>query len=753
LIRATFFFMVAALGAMALVSQIILLRQLMVAFYGSEMIVALVMAGWLTGVFIGARAAGILSLAGRPLKAALFVFPLAWITVLACLLAWSYAIPRLTGLAPGEVAPLGLVTWWTALFTLPAGLFVGALFVLVGSRYSEMLPPTGPARLGVGAAVFWMETAGSTLGLLVYTFWLVGRCGPVASLSLLAGVVILGMALALPRLPSSKISWSALVAGLALVVLWSGLPGRLDQAGDAHRFAGSHPEYRLLAARDTPYQHLALADRGGEYALFGNQVFLGSWPDPYQYQVLTLFFLTEAAASDRVLLAGQGPGAFIHEFLARGVEQLVYVALDAEETGLVRAHLPPDMDRDFDDPRLTVIHDDLRHYLGSTSDTFDLMVINAPDPDNAQINRLYTLEFFQAAARRLSPQGILVTSISGADNYWGDELVSYGRSLLGTMNRVFPEVLVTPGDRNYFLAGARPGLVTNHPEVLAERYRTRGYDSRYMTPRSFLMFFPPTAVAYLKDRLSGANQAPLNTDAAPLSFYLRLIWWEKMTGRPWIRSLLQSAIEVWTWGPAALVLMLLPSVLIFFRPRPIRTAWWTVLTTGLMTMALQIILILLFQNRYGILYRQIGLLSALFMAGLTGGGLLGRLAVGTGAGPRLLLPVLELLLGVTAALAALTAWGRLPDLILPLTGLTGLISGFEFALLFALYLQDRSQPTVVKALSRLEAADHGGAVVGALVTGLILAPLVGLGLTAALLALLKTVNALVLLRPYPNPSS
>ena len=746
--RQTFLFMVAAFGAMALVSQIILLRQLMVAFYGSEMIVALVLAGWLAGVFIGARGAGALSLTGRKLKTALLIFPLAWIIVLACLLARSFAIPGLTGLAPGEVAHLGMVAWWTLLFTLPAGLFVGTLFVLAGSRFHEMQPPTGPARLGVGAAVFWIETAGSTAGLLVYTFWLVGRTGPVETFTLLSGLVILGMALALPGRPSNKLSWSFLVLALVLAVLWSGLPGRLDKAADARRFAQSHPDYQLLAARDTPYQHLALAVRGGEYALFGNQIFLSSWPDPYQYQVLTLFFLTEAAAWDRVLLAGQGPGGFIHELLDQGVGQLVYVSLDAEETDLVRRHLPREMAQDLEDPRLTIIHDDLRHYLTLTSDTYDLIIINAPDPDNAQVNRLYTLEFFQSASRRLTPRGILATSISGADNYWGDELVSYGKSLLATMKQVFAEVLVTPGDRHYFLAGGQPGLVSADPEVLAERYRKQGLTSRYMTPRSFLMFFPPTGVEYLKARLAGADQAPLNTDAAPLSFFLRLVWWEKMTGRPWVRSLLKSAAQVRTWGPAALVLMLLPSVLIFFRPRPMRAAFWTVLTTGLMTMALQIILILLFQNRYGILYQQIGLLSALFMAGLAGGGLLGRLAVGAGAGPRLLLPVLELLLGSTAALTALTAWGRLPDLILPLTGLTGLISGLEFALLFALYLQDRSQPTVVRALSRLEAADHGGAVVGALITGLVLAPLVGLGLTAALLAVLKIVNALALLRPY-----
>jgi len=155
----------------------------------------------------------------------------------------------------------------------------------------------------------------------------------------------------------------------------------------------------------------------------------------------------------------------------------------------------------------------------------------------------------------------------------------------------------------------------------------------------------------------------------------------------------------------------------------------------------------LFQNRYGVIYQQIGLLSALFMAGLALGGLMGRTMVGLGFSPANFLPGLEFLLSAAAGLTALTVWGFMPDLILPLVAATGLVSGLEFALLFALYLEDRARPGVPQALSGLEAADHGGAMIGALVTGLVLAPILGLGLAALTLCCLKLLGGLVLMRP------
>ena len=741
--RFGFYLLVFSLGALALVGQVLLLRQFMVAFYGSELVIAVVLAAWLSGVFLGARAFGLFSLPAHRLGLWLAVLPLVWIVVLAGLITLTFFINGLMGLAPGEAVPVSLILLWAALLTTPAGFFVGGLFVLAGA-YLDVNLEGGVSKNQAGPLVFWAESTGSTVGLLAYTFFLVGRAGPFETLGLFAALVFLGQALTLPRLITNRILLCVGILGLAASIHALGLGTKLDDAAGRARFQQAHPGYELLEMTDTPYQHLTLAVRGGETVLFGNQQYVASWPDPQKYEVLTLFFLTEARRYDRVLLAGQGPGGFIQEFLKHPLKELVYLDLDPAEIEVTVRHLSPELVQALDDSRLKIVHDDPRRFLNRTAGQFDLVVINAPDPDSAQINRLYTLEFFRSVKKRLTPEGVLAVSVTGAENYWGRELLSFGRSLYLTLKEVFPEVVVTPGDTHYFLAGASPGLVTDDPEKLAVRYKERGFESPYMTPRSMLIFFHPTGLEYIKQRLSTDKPGRLNTDVAPLSYFLRLIWWEQMTGSRVVKSLLSRAAHIETWGFWALAGLVPALMVLVIRPRPCRTARWTMTSSGAASMALQIILIFLFQNYYGVIYRDIGLLSALFMAGLAIGGGSGRLAVRQGLGGPRLLGGLEVILALTAGLTAWTAGGNRPELILPLVGASGLIVGLEFALLYDYYLSDPQNPPVGEALSALESADHGGAVVGALITGLILAPVAGLKLTAAVLAGFKLASGLLI---------
>ena len=59
------------------------------------------------------------------------------------------------------------------------------------------------------------------------------------------------------------------------------------------------------------------------------------------------------------------------------------------------------------------VHD----HLASTKPEYDVIIVNLPDPQTAQINRFYTLEFFQEVASKLAPQGIFSFRLSAAENY------------------------------------------------------------------------------------------------------------------------------------------------------------------------------------------------------------------------------------------------------------------------------------------------------------------------------------------------
>ena len=112
-----------------------------------------------------------------------------------------------------------------------------------------------------------------------------------------------------------------------------------------------------------------------------------------------------------VFIGGGGEGGTLREALAhRSVESVTMIDLDAEVVELCRAHLPEHHQGSFEDPRLTLLHQDARAYLQAEGDGFDVMILDLVDPlEEGTAYLLYTDEFYRIAKARLNPGGVLVT--------------------------------------------------------------------------------------------------------------------------------------------------------------------------------------------------------------------------------------------------------------------------------------------------------------------------------------------------------
>ena len=158
----------ALIGFTAVVAQIVLLRELMVAFGGNEVALGIALGAWLLWTAAGSALGG----TGGPSLAALealvaVAFPLAIAAV-----RWSRAAIQT---APGEVLGFGplLITALVAL---------GLVCPLCGRLYavgSRMLAQTGGAAPGEAAAsVYLLDAAGSAAGGLLASLWLLRVCPP-----------------------------------------------------------------------------------------------------------------------------------------------------------------------------------------------------------------------------------------------------------------------------------------------------------------------------------------------------------------------------------------------------------------------------------------------------------------------------------------------------------------------------------------------------------------------------------------------
>ena len=112
-----------------------------------------------------------------------------------------------------------------------------------------------------------------------------------------------------------------------------------------------------------------------------------------------------------VFIGGGGEGGTLREVLAhRSVESATMIDLDREVVELCRAHLPNHHRGSFDDPRVTLRHEDARAFLQSGGDGFDVIVLDLVDPlEEGTAHLLYTDEFYRIAKARLNPGGVLVT--------------------------------------------------------------------------------------------------------------------------------------------------------------------------------------------------------------------------------------------------------------------------------------------------------------------------------------------------------
>ncbi|MCK4773448.1 MAG: methyltransferase, partial [Candidatus Krumholzibacteria bacterium] len=189
-------------------------------------------------------------------------------------------------------------------------------------------------------------------------------------------------------------------------------------------------QWRGFKLEDVSYSvYGSLAVTAGEsgHTFYENGVPLFTSPDPEAAEQSVHLALLQHPSPQRVLLIGGGAGGALEEIIKHpGVEHTDYVELDPMVLRLADRYAAGNWSSVRNDPRVAVYHDtDGRRFLKRAQQTYDVIIVNMPDPQNAAINRFYTVEFFQEAAARLTTGGVLSLGVSGAENFISDDLAAF----------------------------------------------------------------------------------------------------------------------------------------------------------------------------------------------------------------------------------------------------------------------------------------------------------------------------------------
>ena len=189
----------------------------------------------------------------------------------------------------------------------------------------------------------------------------------------------------------------------------------------------------------TPYQDVLVQDG----AAFGRSLVLdgktqSTEVDEFAYhEGLVHPAMISHPAPKSVFVVGGGEGATLREALRHStVESVVMVDIDEKVVELCREYLPNHHQGSFDDPRVKLIHDDALAYLESTSERFDVIIIDVPDPLEAgPAYLLFTQEFYSLVRGRLNDAGIMVSQSGPTGPSFYEQCFS---AVANTVGSVFP---------------------------------------------------------------------------------------------------------------------------------------------------------------------------------------------------------------------------------------------------------------------------------------------------------------------------
>jgi spermidine synthase len=397
--------------------------------------------GSIIGVFLAAMSGGYV-LGGTYADRMPQLAALAKLLLLAALFQWGTAIfGRSAVAAIGEATggrPAGTLLA-TALLFGPATLLLATV-----SPFAVRLAGLERERLGnVSGKLFALSTAGSLVGTLLATFFLIPAMGLDTILALLVSATAGAAALAAGR-------GATLIAALAIGLTCWASP------------ALSPDDDSVLAERATPYQTLVVRESGGVRTLTSDGTTHGATVlatgEPAMRYVHTAQLLkVYAPQARRLAILGMGSGSVGRLLAARtpGLEA-TYVDIDPA--------VPEIASRWFglaEGPRERVVIEDARRFLASRADLWDWIYCDTYI-GRAVPFHLATEEFFRLVKSRLAPGGALGVNMAGSVEHL------FGRAMLRTMGRVFDrvEIYSVRGSGNFFLL-AHDGVSLPEEELRA----------------------------------------------------------------------------------------------------------------------------------------------------------------------------------------------------------------------------------------------------------------------------------------------
>jgi spermidine synthase len=674
---------------------------------GNEAVVAALFGLWMVLTAVGAGVGRRFRGGPGPVAGALVLYA---VLVPATLLG-ARSSPRLFG--PGLVPTVSLSVLVAAVLLTPCCLLAGWIYAQLSSAGAG----TDSCKAGeCSARAYLFDTLGAGVAGAVLALWVLDRALPFQ----VAGLAVAGSLLAAALMVARPVSWMlASAAALSVIALW-GVPI------DMHSYRWQTPGQTMIEARSSSRGALLVAAFQGQTQVLLEREPLLTVPDTQNAEWMTHVPLALHPSPREVLVVGVAPAGSLSLMRAHGVARVDEIVGDDRIAQLVLTFDPEDQGLG-----VRVRGDDERSWVRTTSSRYDVALVQAMPPTSVAGARLFSTEFYRELRGCLKPGGMVVVKAPAHATYAGIEQRRMHSGIASTLRATFAHVSVLPATSTLYVASDEPlADASNLLASIKQRLTERAIRASYATNGLLDDQFSERRVADAQ-RWSALSMPP-STDAHPIVYRLAL------------DAALAHLGDNSTWTLRVLAMTIALLALVWFSPRS-RPVSFSLATTGFAGLALQLVLMLIYQTAVAALYRDVALVTAAFMAASCAGTWWGT-RVAASRRSLVIADLGQVVIATAMALGAsevIACSGNMARAVVVLSACAvGAASGVQIA------LASRSPELSANGVGgAVYAIDLIGSAFAALITYTLLVPSVGIAGTALGVAGLKILSAGALLLP------
>ncbi len=738
----------ALIGFSATGFQIIFLREFFNIFNGNEISIGIVLSAWLFWTAIGSFTVGkINAIISKPLNL-IILFQILIAIIAPATLAIIQLVSSFLKSVPGEILGLlyMIITSYSLLFSF--GLISGGLFSLGVSLINAKKQKSFAV-----SKVYLVESVGSTLAGILLSLVLINYLNNfyicfVISITNLIFVLILTSFLHQKLI---KFIIFTIIPILIIGVIFNAKTIRLKIKNYVWK------DFQVIAEAQSHFGVYNLISTGISKTMYLNGTVLFTIPDQANAEEIAHFAMLEHPKPKDILLIGGGLNGSINEILKHPfVEKVDYVETDMKLIQFFKNQFFDQWCELNDNSKINIYKIDARIFLRKNVKKYDVIILNQPDPQTAQLNRYFTEEFFNLVAKRLNSSGIFSLQTHGSENYINDELAAYLKCIYNALNTAFKDVIIFPGDIVHFFAGLHSGIVTTDYQILVQRMNERNLKTQYIREYYLPYRLSLDRIDYINQIIKSQSEYRINRDFYPTAYYFNMILWSTQFSHHF--TALVQWINTINWKIIVSIILVTLFILIplFYKSnfQYQITGAISIFCLGFTSLSAEILILLIFQIIHGYVYQQLAILIAAFMAGLSLGT---YLSLKYRPSKRLLatkhLLIIHLIVALFIGLLPLSFYNltrfitpslqeiSLPLIFILITFIVGGIGGYQFPVAgFIYYSQAKKQNAGI-----LYSLDLLGAMLGALLLSSFIIPLFGIYSTGYIIAGLNILIVLLLL--------